>query len=151
MNSLLSEMCGRRNTLKAEGYNAFPEEELKEYFSRYDQHLEEGTRLNPIVARTEGKRGRSAKGKTRCLIDRMKVYREDILRFAVDWDVPFTNNEAERCIRFAKVKEKVSGCFRTKVGAEAFMDIMSYIGTAKKHAVQSTKPYKGLSPILQCN
>ena len=49
--------------------------------------------------------------------------------------MPFTNNEAERCVRFSKVKEKVSGCFRTKKGADSFMRIMSYIGSAKKHGM----------------
>lgn len=135
MNALLSEMCGKRNALKEKGYSAFAEEDLEEYYSRYDKYLEEGAQLNPITPNAEGKRGRTAKGKTRCLIDRMTVYREDILRFTVDWDVPFTNNEAERCVRFAKVKEKVSGCFRTIAGAEDFMSITSYIGTAKKHNV----------------
>ena len=57
----------------------------------------------------------------------------DILRFALDWTVPFTNNEAERTIRFSKVKQKVSGCFRTAEGAEDYMQIMSFVSTAKKH------------------
>lgn len=69
------------------------------------------------------------------LSEELAESKADILRFASDWSVPFTNNEAERCVRFSKVKVKVSGCFRTKAGADNFMRIMSYIGSAKKHGM----------------
>ena len=133
MNSLLSEMCGRRNELLKAGVYCFEAGELEDYFRRYDEYLDEGTKLNPILPKAKGKKGPVSRGTNRCLIDRMKDYKDDILRFATDWEVPFTNNEAERCVRFAKVKEKVSGCFRTKAGADNFISIMSYIGSAKKH------------------
>ena len=71
------------------------------------------------------------------MIERLRDYKTDILRFAVDWTVPFTNNEAERFVRFSKVKEKISGCFRTRDGADGFMRLMSYIGTARKHKVSA--------------
>ena len=61
----------------------------------------------------------------------------DILRFAHNWKVPFTNNTAEQAIRFARVKEKVSGCFRTLTGAEHFARILSFISTAALHGVSS--------------
>ena len=132
LNMLLSEMCGKRNELKKDGAFCYPSELLTSYFEQYDALVTEGLAANPVKETPKGKRGRKAKGKTRCLLERLRDYKADILRFASDWTVPFTNNEAERCVRFSKVKEKVSGCFRSKAGADNFMRIMSYIGSAKK-------------------
>lgn len=69
------------------------------------------------------------------MLDRLQGKKDQILRFAWDWTVPFSNNEAERSIRFSKVKQKVSGCFRTLSGAEDYASIMSFISTASKHSV----------------
>ena len=135
LNKLLSEMCGKRNELKKGGAFCYPSDLLASYFEQYDALVTEGLVANPVKEAPKGKRGRKAKGKTRCLLERLRDYKDDILRFASDWTVPFTNNEAERCVRFSKVKEKVSGCFRTKAGADNFMRIMSYIGSAKKHGM----------------
>ena len=137
LRELLQAMCHRRKELQSQGCEAFPEAELAEYLNRYDTLVQQGIEANPISQRKPGKRGRPARGKIRCLLDRFSNFKEEILRFAHDWQVPYTNNTAERAIRFARVKEKVSGCFRSMTGAEQFASVLSYISTAALHGVSS--------------
>ena len=68
LNKLLSEMCGKRNTLSKDGFSCYPPELLKSYFARYDALVEEGVAANPLKEAVKGKRGRKSKGKTRCLL-----------------------------------------------------------------------------------
>jgi len=137
LRELLQTLCHRRKVLQSEGKEVFPEQELAGYLERYDRLVDEGLAANPIPERTPGKRGPKAKGKFRCLLERFRDFKDDILRFARDWRVPYTNNTAERAIRCARVKEKVSGCFRTKSGADDFARVLSFISSAALHGVSS--------------
>lgn len=137
LKDLLTEMNVSRDRLIAAGQARFPQETLKGFLTRYDNLIAAGIEKNPIPKKFPGERGRPGKGKTRCLLERMRDYKEDILRFVTNWSIPFTNNEAERTIRFTKVKQKVSGCFRTECGADGFVKIMSYLSTARKHGVNA--------------
>ena len=137
LRELLQTLCHRRKVLQADGKEAFPEQELAGYLERYDRLVDEGFAANPIPGRTPGKRGRRAKGKFRCLLERFRDFKDDILRFARDWRVPYTNNTAEQAIRCARVKEKLSGCFRTKSGADDFARVLSFISSAALHGVSS--------------
>ena len=83
--------------------------------------------LPPIPPRQKGQRGKVAKSDAHNLWERMKNYETAVLRFAKHPDVAFTNNRAERDLRMAKVKQKVSGCFRTRKYAEAYCRISSYL------------------------
>ena len=67
-----------------------------------------------------GKRGVIRQTPARNLLSRLDTYRDDILRFAHDFRVPFDNNLAERDIRMVKLQQKISGCWRTSSGADHF-------------------------------
>lgn len=130
LQTLLQTLCHRRKVIQSEGGTAFPEGELTEYLRQYDVLVEEGVKANPLPESTPRKRGRPARGKFRCLAERFRDFKDDILRFTQDWSVPFTNNTAEQAVRGARVKEKVSGCFRTKRGADDFAIVNSFVSTA---------------------
>ncbi len=68
------------------------------------------------------------------LIRRLDKRAHDVLRFMTDAAVPFTNNLAERDIRMPKLKQKVSGCYRTFAGAQAYCSIRFYLGTLRKRS-----------------
>lgn len=135
MQDLLVEIHESRNILMLQGETGFQTLVREAYHVRYDAIVQLGMVDNIPPQKPKGKRGRVGKGKLLCLLERLRDYKEDILRFASDWTVPFTNNEAERTIRFSKVKQKVSGCFRTVEGAEDYMQIMSFVSTARKHGM----------------
>jgi transposase len=119
-------------------------DEFEDFENRYDAILRSGekeNRLNrggPIARKTltlSHKRGRRAQSKARNLLDRMRRYKTDILRFMEDTEVPFDNNLAERDIRMSKVQQKISGGFRSDHGSAAFNRIRSYLATATKQGI----------------
>jgi len=109
--------------------------ETKAYETSYDKILESGEKENLSIDAPyrRGKRGRIAKSKACNLLGRMRNYKQDILRFTTDLEIPFDNNLAERDIRMSKLSQKISGGFRSGEGCQAFDNIRSYISTAAKH------------------
>ncbi|MCR2832036.1 transposase [Acidithiobacillus ferrooxidans] len=88
--------------------------------------MAKGDTIHPIKKRKDGSAHRRQSTPTN-LLRRLREYREDVLRFLSDPEVPFTNKIAEQAVRMPKVKQKISGCFRTFDGAAAFCTIRSYL------------------------
>jgi transposase len=107
---------------------------------RYDAFVAEGlafheaqSPLRPDDApQGRKRRGRKARRTGHNLLLRLVERRQDVLCFLADPNVPFTNNQAEGDVRMMKVKQKISGGFRSLEGATDFAVIRSFISTAKK-------------------
>jgi len=106
----------------------------REFELRYDALLEAGLKMNPAPDRPST-RGRPKRGKAGSLVDRLQKRKGATLAFMADLAIPFDNNQAERDIRMVKVREKISGCFRTTTGADRFCRIRGYISTLRKQGI----------------
>ncbi|WP_036774116.1 IS66 family transposase, partial [Polaromonas glacialis] len=106
--------------------------QVEVFASQYRALVQEGQAQNLPAAKALGQRGRAKQSGAFNLLRRLLEREQEVLRFMRDLGVPFTNNLAERAIRMPKVKQRISGCFRTLPGAQNFCTIRSYLDTARK-------------------
>jgi transposase len=134
MKALLTRIHQSVEQQRLKGETTLSIEAFAKYHQAYWKVMEEGAVEHPRPMRQDLP-GRVAKSKSRNLWERFYEYASEMLRFACDFSIPFTNNVAEQAVRMMRVKQKISGCFRSTHGAENFARIRSYIDTLRKQGL----------------
>ncbi|MES5938267.1 MULTISPECIES: IS66 family transposase [unclassified Bacillus cereus group] len=122
----MQEFLTQALTLKKQYKGLLPKAEQENLSTAYQAILKE----KQVFSSEPKKKGKQTPAQN--LWNRFVKYADRILAFLEHPDIPFDNNQAERDIRMTKVKQKVSGTFRSKKGAESFCQIRSFISTMKK-------------------
>lgn len=134
LNAILQDVHAQGGTL--------PANQADDYIEQYRAVLVQAEQECPPPPEPEGskrRRGRIKRSKSRNLLERLRDYEQETLRFMTDVDVPFTNNQGENDIRMTKLHQKISGCFRSQEGADFFCRIRSYLSTCRKNDVSATE------------
>jgi transposase len=124
------------NEARQAGETALPPKTVAAFVERYWEAIRLGLSFHrqlPKLPQSAGARGgRPKQREGQNLLERLKTFKTETLRFLTDFDVPFTNNLAEQDLRMMKVKMKISGSFRTLEGAQTFASLRSIVSTARK-------------------
>jgi transposase len=140
LSELLVSIKEKVETAKAKTQTALSVRQTNAFSQAYDKLVAKGLRANPpprAKSRKPGQRGRLKQSPARNFLLRFREHKEAVLAFMHDFKVPFDNNQAERDLRMMKVKQKVSGGFRSISGAHTFCEIRSYLSTARKNGLKA--------------
>lgn len=143
---LLKFLVELSKTVNAAG-GVLSDEKITECTKSYREILAQGETECPQPPPKEpGKRGRVKKTFSRNLLERLRDFEADTLRFMTEEIVPFTNNQGENDLRMTKVQQKISGCFRSMDGAKIFCRVRSFLSTCRKNGVS---PAVALNELFQ--
>lgn len=132
MMTLLVTMKVSVEQAQAQGQTQLSTEVITQFETQYQDLIKTGMELNPANPPVAHSRGRPKQTPARNLLERLDTHQAEVLRFIHDFQVPFDNNQAERDIRMMKLKQKISGGFRSEAGAQVFSRIRGYLSTLKK-------------------
>jgi transposase len=139
MMTLLVEIKTTVTVAQAAGETSLTFTQLADFKRRYQELIEAGLIVNPPLPtdlELPKPKGRPKQSPPKNLLDRLQLHQSAVLLFMHDWRVPFDNNQAERDLRMMKLKQKISGTFRSMEGAQHFCRIRGYICTLRKQGIQ---------------
>lgn len=135
LKTLLLDMKEATEQARERGERRLGSLEVVDWEAQFLAILDEGDQAHPRALAPPGKRGRTKQSTARNLLDRLRKHQNAFLCFLEDLRVDFDNNLAERDLRMIKVQQKVSGCFRSIAGAQAFSRIRGYLSTLRKQGL----------------
>jgi len=136
MNTHLRAIKKAVETARSAGLSVLPASDQERFLKRYKRIVQAGYAQNPPAAVHGPKRsGRRKQSKARNLLDRFRDHAELILAFMRDFQVPFDNNQSERDLRMMKLRQKISGTFRSLPALADFCRIRGYVSTARKNGL----------------
>ena len=125
-------------TASTGGMASLPPADQRRFLKGYKRIVQAGYAQNPVAAPHGPKRrGRRKQSKARNLLDRFRDYPDSILAFMRDFSVPFDNNQSERDLRMMKLRQKISGTFRSFQALVNFCRIRGYVSTARKNGLNA--------------
>ena len=139
MMTLLVEIKTNITVAQVAGETSLILSQLADFEQRYQAIIQAGLIVNPpppIDLDVPKPKGRRKQSPPKNLLDRLQLHQSAVLLFMYDWRVPFDNNQAERDLRMMKLKQKISGTFRSLEGAQQFCRIRGYISTLRKQGLQ---------------
>lgn len=128
--------------------NALILDKIEAFEKRYTQILEDGFKEDYIANSVTYAKNIVKKSTSLNLLNRLSVYKNEILSFMYDFDIPFDNNLAERDLRMTKVKQKISGTFRSLEGANSFTRIRGYVSTVRKNGLNTLDCIKSIFTMV---
>jgi transposase len=162
MKALLLKIKVAVDEARESGRKKLPPCREEEFLRKYDAEIEQARKLYGTLQRKKGRTKKPQPAESviraaaRKLASRLSNKREEILLFMQDFSVPFDNNQSERDLRMLKVKQKISGCFRTEKGAEEWCRLRNYFSTMRKQGrgvmetIRSVFAGKRIIPALRC-
>jgi transposase len=135
LKDLLLDMKTATEQARGEGKHGLHPLEVVAWEAAFLRVLDEGDLLTPRATAPPGKKGRCKQSAARNLLDSLRKHQKAVFCFLEDLRVDFDNNLAERDLRMVKVQQKVSGCFRSLSGAQAFSHIRGYLSTLRKQGL----------------
>ena len=122
----------------AAGMSALSPSDQERFLAGYERIVQTGYAQNPVAAPHGPKRrGRRKQSKARNLLHRFRDHPDSILAFMRDFAVPFDNNQSERDLRMMKLRQKISGTFRSFQALVNFCRIRGYVSTARKNGLNA--------------
>lgn len=128
LKALLLEIKDKIEEEMIKGNNCLRTEDILKYEKKYSDIIEQGKK----EFRNDKNPHKDYNGDDMKLLRRLGEYQDNHLAFMYDFRIPFDNNLAERDLRMIKAKKKISGCFRSDKGGQAYTDVKSYLSTMRK-------------------